>query len=157
MSLWSLTIALACGPPRDPEATSGLALLRGLRVGVVLDAPWACLVGERRELAGAEVELVRDFARAHGAGLIFEIGGEARLLAALRRFELDLVVGGLVHEDLHAEAVDLTRPHYRDGDGDHVLAVPPGEEAWATRVEAFAAARDVAAARLRGVVDCGEP
>ncbi|MDC0717857.1 hypothetical protein [Nannocystis bainbridge] len=149
----ALALACACGLPRDPERTAERVAAHGLRVGVVLEAPWACRLGVD-SLAGAEVELVRRFARMRGLDITFTRGGETRLLAALRRFELDLVIGGLLADSPYAATVGFTRGYHEADDGDHVLAVPPGENAWTMQLEAFLAGADVDAALARGRADC---
>jgi len=145
---------VACGLPRDPERTADRVDAQGLRVGVVLAAPWAC-ERDGRPLAGTEVALVRQLAAGRGADVSFETGGETRLLAALRRFEFDLVIGGLVDPSPYADIVGFTRPYHRDADGEHVFAVPPGENAWTMQVEAFLAGVDVDGAVARGAAECG--
>lgn len=149
-------LGIACGLPRDPENTAARVAAGGARVGVVLQAPWAC---ERDDLllAGAEVALLRQFARARGIDMSFETGGETRLLAALQRFELDLVIGGLVEDNPWDDRVGFTRPYHEDGAGEHVLAVPPGENAWTMQLEAFLAEADLAGALARGAAECGDP
>ncbi|MBZ5708437.1 transporter substrate-binding domain-containing protein [Nannocystis pusilla] len=148
-------LGVACGLPRDPQGTAAHVAADGARVGVVLQAPWACERDGR--LAGAEVALLRRFARARGIDMSFETGGETRLLAALQRFELDLVIGGLVEDNPWSDRVGFTRPYHEDGAGEHVLAVPPGENAWTMQLEAFLAGADLAGALARGAAECGDP
>jgi ABC-type amino acid transport substrate-binding protein len=151
----ALVLCVACGLPRDPESTAARVAAEGARVGVVLQAPWAC---ERDGLlAGVEIALLRRFARARGIDMSFETGGETRLLAALQRFELDLVIGGLVEDNPWDGRVGFTRPYHEDVAGEHVLAVPPGENAWTMQLEAFLAEADLAGALARGVAECGDP
>lgn len=145
----------ACDLPRDPEGTAERVALRGIRVGVIHEPPWACR-RDGRSLAGAEVDLVREFARARGLDLTFTLGGETRLLAALQRFEYDLVIGGLVEDSPYADDVGFTRTYHRAVDGEHVFAVPPGENAWTMQLEAFLGGADIDAALARGRADCGD-
>ncbi|WAS94880.1 transporter substrate-binding domain-containing protein [Nannocystis punicea] len=147
-------LACSCGLPRDPELTGERVGLHGVRVGVVLEPPWACQRPDR-PLAGAEVDLVREFARARGLDLTFTIGGETRLLAALRRFEFDLVIGGLVADSPYDD-VGFTRAYHRTIDGEHVFAVPPGENAWTMQLEAYLAGADIDVALARGRKECGD-
>jgi polar amino acid transport system substrate-binding protein len=148
-------LACACDLPRDPEGTAERVVRHGLRVGVVHEPPWACR-RDGRPLAGAEVDLVREFARARGLDLSFTLGGETRLLAALQRFEYDLVIGGLVADSPYAADVGFTRPYHDAVDGEHVFALPPGENAWTMQVEAFLGGADIDAALARGRADCGD-
>ncbi|PCC71851.1 extracellular solute-binding protein, family 3 [Nannocystis exedens] len=147
-------LACACDLPRDPQRTAERVALYGVRVGVVLEPPWACQRDGR--LAGAEVDLVREFARARGLEVTFTLGGETRLLAALRRFEFDLVIGGLVADSPYADDIGLTRAYHHAVDGEHVLAVPPGENAWTMQLEAYLGRADIDAALARGRADCGD-
>lgn len=149
----AIACLVACGLPRDPQGTAERVAALGLRVGVVLDSPWAC-TSARSALAGADVALIRDLARAQELDVTFTTGGETRLLAALRRFELDLVVGGLVADSPWADEVGFTRDYHQDPDGEHVWAVPPGESAWLMQVERFLGGADVAGALARGRAEC---
>lgn len=141
MRLPALLLALlatsSCGLPRDPEGT--LERVRGgvLRVGAVADPPW---VGRDTDhLRGVEVALARALAADLGAELRWNHGGETRLMAALQNFELDLVIGGITEDSPYADEVGFTRPYYQG----HVLAGPPGENAWLMTLEAFLRAHEL--------------
>jgi hypothetical protein len=129
-----VALLAACGLPRDPEGT--LDHVRGgvLRVGMVEDPPWASRDAQGQP-RGVEVELTTALAETVDAEIRWNHGGETRLMAALERFELDLVIGGLDLDSAYAERVGFTAPYY-GGDGhEHVLAVPPGENAWLMTVD----------------------
>jgi hypothetical protein len=103
---------------------------------MVDDPPWASrdAHGQPR---GIEVELTTALAQAMGAEIRWNRGGETRLMAALERFELDLVIGGIDSESAYKEKVGFTHAYY-SGDGhEHVLAAPPGENAWLMTVDRF--------------------
>lgn len=137
----ALCAALACGLPRDPEGT--LERVRGgtLRVGVVHSPPWVTIEHRDADPAGREVELARGLADALGARLEFTVGGETALIDRLREFELDLVLAGLDDDSPFGDEVGFIRPYVTAGDRDHVVAGPPGENAWLRVVEAHFHAR----------------
>lgn len=112
----------ACDVPRDPEGT--LDRVRGgtLRVGITEAPPWVTRHGE--SVGGTEADLIRRFARSVGADLEWSWGPVADHMEALKRYELDLVAGGLTRDTPWTAHVGLTAPF---ADGRHVMAVPPGE------------------------------
>ena len=114
LTILALCASIAgCGSlPRDPEGT--LQRVRGgrLRVGLVEHPPW--VVRTSGEPAGAEVELVRQFAEQIGATPEWFWGGEQQHMEALKRFELDLVIGGLTNDTPWSKEVGLTSPYFED-------------------------------------------
>ncbi len=125
-----------CGLPKDPESTGEHVRDGVLRVGLVDEPPWAAQ-GPDGAPRGVEVELVRALAQDLHAELRWNYGGETRLMAELQRFELDLVIGGIVEDSPYSEEVGFTRPYYRGDGRDHVLAAPPGENNWVMTLEQF--------------------
>jgi polar amino acid transport system substrate-binding protein len=116
----SLLLALALGLcvaacsdlPRDPQQTLRRAQANGrLRVGLVEHPPWV-VRGGGGEPAGAEVELVREFARELGATPEWRWGGEQEQMEALEQYQLDAVVGGLTSETAWSKYVGLTSPYF---------------------------------------------
>jgi ABC-type amino acid transport substrate-binding protein len=105
-------IAASCSDlPRDAHET--LRRVQGggrLRVGLVEHPPW--VVRTEGEPAGAEVELVREFARELGAVPEWHWGGEQQHMEALEEYQLDLVVGGITKETPWSKYVGLTSPYF---------------------------------------------
>ncbi len=127
----------ACDLPRDPEHT--LERVRGgvLRVGAVHETPWVRM-RPAGPPEGVEAALVEALATSLDAEIRWTYGGETRLMAALQRFELDLVIGGLEADSPYAGTVGFTRPYFVGADEHaHVLAAPPGENAWICLLEDF--------------------
>jgi hypothetical protein len=88
--------------------------------------------------AGSEPQLVAELARQLNARVTFVSGSETRLLESLHRRELDLVAGGFTDDSPWKGQVAFTKPYRKDPDGKgHVLALPPGENAWLVRVEKY--------------------
>jgi polar amino acid transport system substrate-binding protein len=143
----------ACGLPHDADGT--LDRVRGgtLRVGVLRSAPW--VTDSLGTLGGVEVRLVNDLARTLGARVTWIRQPEGQLMEALHARELDLVIGGLTAAEPWAKQVAFTHPYHVDTVGvgvvqgtvtrtvvrKHVLAAPPGENAWLVHVERFLRAR----------------
>lgn len=83
-----------------------------MRVGLIARNPWVLPSGGSPE--GVEVELVRELAEEVGAEVTWLTSSEADVLDALKRHELDLVVGGLTSGNPWATHVAFTRPFYRE-------------------------------------------
>jgi ABC-type amino acid transport substrate-binding protein len=119
--------------PRDPEETlEKVQKYHRLRVGLSEHPPW--VIRTFGEPQGAEVELVRRFAASLGAMPEWHWSTENQQMRALKNFDLDIVVCGLDSDTPWAKQVGLTRPYFRKK---HVMAGPPGENAFLVRLEAF--------------------
>ena len=122
-----------------------------MRVGLVGRPPW--VVRTSGEPAGAEVELVRQFARELGATPEWFWGGEQQHMEALERFELDLVVGGLTDKTPWSKSVGLTSPYFED----RILvgvpsSLPPPRDIEGVRVAAKQGEAVAAYLKKRGAV-----
>lgn len=105
--------AVSCNNlPRDPQKTSERVQGGRLRVGLVEHPPFVIrTVGEP---AGAEVELIRRFAREMNSEPEWHWGGEQKHLEALERFELDLVIGGFNDSTPWRNRIGLTSPYFKN-------------------------------------------
>ena len=123
---WLLCLALAgagCQYPRDPDGTLNRASDGGvLRVGVTEADPWVLLEGDR-PTGGAEVELIRRFARDIGARIEWVQGSEEQLVEAAKEGQVDVVIGGLTAKSRWKKDVALTRPYV---DSRTVIGISPG-------------------------------
>ena len=130
-----LALAIAgCGLPRDADGT--LERVRGgvLRVGVVENRPWTVDRGDT--FGGVEGQLVEGIAASVGARVDWVRMPEFELIDALRRRQVDLVIAGFHDKLPWAKEIAFTRPYFTGTDGKaHVLAAPPGENAWLLHVE----------------------
>lgn len=128
-------VAVACSLPRDPDGT--LERVRGgvVRVGVANNPPWVTITPNGAE--GVEPTLVRQIADSLGARVEWIPGGESELLADLEERKLDLVLAGLTEDVPWKSKVAFTKPFYDDPETKkkHVMAAPPGENAWLVFVE----------------------
>lgn len=104
-----------------------------LRVGAVASPPY--LVPSENGARGPEAELVRAFARGIDAEIEWRWGSVDAHMRSLERFEVDLVVAGLTTVSPWKKKVGFTRPWRVEGDRKHVLAVPPGENAFLVALE----------------------
>jgi polar amino acid transport system substrate-binding protein len=110
--------AISCGNscsnlPRDQQGTlERVKNNKIIRVGLVENPPWVIRTGG--EPAGAEVELVRRFAREIGVQPEWFWGGEQRQLEALENFELDLVVGGFNDSTPWTKRVGFTSQYFKN-------------------------------------------
>jgi ABC-type amino acid transport substrate-binding protein len=146
-------VLVACGLPRDASGTMDRVRHGTMRVGVSPSPPW--VTDSAGTLGGVEVRLVEDLARTLDARVLWVRRSEGELLPALRERELDLVIGGLTASEPWRQEVAFTHPYYVDTVGvalvpgtvtrtvvrQHVLAAPPGENAWLVHVERFLRAR----------------
>jgi polar amino acid transport system substrate-binding protein len=154
----TLSLATACGLPRDPEGT--LDRVRGgtIRVGFVVDTPWVTAAGDGAD--GIEGAIAAELARGLGARIAWSHGAETPLLEALHGGDLDLVIAGLTKDSPWASRVSLTRPYFVDTiivrgertEVPHVVAVPPGENAWQVHVERVLESRKRELASMRHAV-----
>lgn len=127
------TLAASCSNlPRDPKETLRHVQDGGrLRVGLVEHPPW--VVRGSGEPAGAEVELVRRFAKELGATPEWHWGGEQEQMEALERYELDLLIGGFTSKTPWSKYVGLTSPYIEK----QVMATPPGENGFIKHLDEF--------------------
>jgi polar amino acid transport system substrate-binding protein len=144
--LLALTLA-SCRYPQDVEGT--LKRVEGgvLLVGAVENPPWVIRRGEAVAGTGLEAELVAGLAEELGAELRWHWGTPEELLPALEKFQLDIVIGGLAKGPRIGHGVALTKPYIKRHETvglrgetklrEHVLALPPGENAWMMTVEHY--------------------
>jgi polar amino acid transport system substrate-binding protein len=125
--------AAGCGLPHDAEGTLDRVNGGSMRVGGVVNPPW--LDDSGGSLHGIEASLVQSIADDVGARVFWVHAPEATLMESLHRRELDLVVGGLTADLPWVTKVAFTRPFATVDGRRHVLAAPPGENAWLVRVE----------------------
>jgi polar amino acid transport system substrate-binding protein len=118
-----------CGIPRDAAGT--LQSLRGgvVRVGIAANSPW--VIDRGRTVDGVEGRLAAAIASSVGATIEWVRLPESELVRALHDREIHLGIGGFDAASPWAEEVAFTRPYLKSPDGKaHVLAAPPGENAW---------------------------
>jgi ABC-type amino acid transport substrate-binding protein len=135
---WLLFLSMpgthACGLPHDSEHTLERVQGHEIRIGAAERSPWVRFDDDT--IGGIEPALAKELARSLGARPVFRRGSEGELLEALRHYELDVVVAGLRDDTPWKGRVALTTPYYADS-VKHVLATPPGENAWLVHVERF--------------------
>ena len=114
-------IAGGCQFPRDAGDT--LNNVRGgtLHVGITEHEPWVSMTGS--EPTGVEVGLIREFAAQLRAEVDYTQGNEEELVEALRRRDLDVVIGGITDRTRWKKEVGMTKPYLTT----HlVVGMPPG-------------------------------
>lgn len=122
----SALLVYACQYPRDPDGTLNRIEDGGvMRVGVSESDPWVLLEGDEPS-GGAEIELVRRFARDLGARIEWVQGSEEQLVEAIKEGQADLLIAGLSAKSRWKKDVALTRPYVETRT---VVAVPPGGSA----------------------------
>jgi polar amino acid transport system substrate-binding protein len=148
-SLLAVGLLTGCGTsiPADPEGTLDRVRDGQLRVGVSTNAPWT-ETRDGAEPAGIEPDLVRRFAATLNARIEWAEGGEQKLVDELERGNLDIVLGGLTKDTPWSEKVAVTAPYAEvtDRHGEtqkHVMAAPPGENAFLLELEDFLARQEV--------------
>ena len=109
--LVSLTVlTVGCQYPRDPDGTLNRVEGGVMRVGVTHADPWVLIDGEQPS-GGAEVELVRRFARDLGARIVWVHGSEEELVHAAKEGQVDLLIAGLTTKSRWKKDVAFTRPY----------------------------------------------
>ncbi|MCE6998455.1 transporter substrate-binding domain-containing protein [Saccharothrix sp. S26] len=159
VALVALTAA-GCQWPRDADGTLDRVRDGTVLVGVAHNPPWTIVDDAGQAPDGVEPVLAQRLADSLGARVRWVPGGEAELMTALSERRLDLVVAGLDAESPWAQDVALTTDYFTADEVvavpggepvdtgshlsglDHVMAVPPGENAWQTTVERFLLALD---------------
>jgi len=145
LSLILILSTTACNIPRDADGTLDRVQGGEVRVGLAHNPPWVDALDSQ---AGIEPGLVAELARQLHAKVSFVKGSETKLLESLHRRELDIVVGGFTDDSPWKSEVAFTNPYHEDAEGKkHVLALPPGENAWLGRVEQYLHEKDSAQAR----------
>ena len=115
---------VGCQFPKDPEGTLNKVRDRGtMKVGVTHADPFVNLDGP--EPTGAEVELIKEFARHLGVEIEWVEASESQLAELLAGTEIDVMLAGLDRHSPLQQEVALTRPY---ANVEIVLAVPPDEE-----------------------------
>lgn len=127
-------VAAGCGLPRDAAGTRDRITRGTMRVGLIEAPPWT--IEQDGRVGGVEGELVAGLAASLGASIEWIREPAPKLLTALHDRQLDLVIGGLTAKLPWKQEVAFTRPYYRNGE-DHVLAAPPGENAWLVTIERY--------------------
>jgi polar amino acid transport system substrate-binding protein len=131
----------ACGLPRDADGTLARVQNGVLRLGVADDSPWVVVEGQ--SVSGYEPALVSQLAGEMHARIETTRGAEAELFEKLHQRDLDMVIGGFTSDSPWKTQIAFTRAYHKDQKGkDHVLALPPGENAWLVRVEQFLQANE---------------
>jgi ABC-type amino acid transport substrate-binding protein len=135
-SLLAFFLVAACGLPKDADGALDKIRNGTLRVGIAQNPPWVVVTGA--EVSGIEPQLVADLARQLNSRVKNVYGSETLLLEGLHRRELDVVIGGFTADSPWKRDVALTKPYHEDRNKrQHVLALPPGENAWLMQVEKF--------------------
>jgi len=123
-----------CGLPRDPARTSEFVRGAAMRVGIIHNPPWVIDYGDRVD--GVEARLVASIAAAAGTRIEWVRQPEFELMDLLLKREIQLAIGGFEATLPWAKEIAFTRPYLKTPDGvGHVIAAPPGENAWLVAVE----------------------
>jgi polar amino acid transport system substrate-binding protein len=121
--------------PRDPEKTLTRVNQGKLRVGYTENPPW--VVKTAGEPAGIEPTLLKAFAKTQQARIEWVADTEQDLMEQLKKRELHLVVGGLVHNSPWGHQVSFTRPYLKQDQKKHVMGIIKGENAFVLELEKF--------------------
>lgn len=99
-----------CRYPQDIENT--LEDVRGgvLDVGLTENSPWVIRTDPP---SGVEVAIVREIASGLDAEVRWHWASESELVSALKQFQLDLVIGGLINNKHLNKQVALTKPYFK--------------------------------------------
>jgi polar amino acid transport system substrate-binding protein len=121
--------------PKDPDNTLEKIRNGKLRVGYSENPPW--VVKTAGAPTGIEPKLITAFAKTQQARIEWVHDSEQDLIALLKKKELHLVVGGLLHTSPWSQQVSLTRPYLKKEKNKLVMAVQKGENAFTLELEKF--------------------
>lgn len=121
--------------PQDPEHTLEKVTNDTLVVGYAENPPW--VVKTAGGPAGIEPELLKGFAQTLNAEIRWKEGTEQNLLESLEKKEVHVVVSGMTSDTPWKNRVALTRPFYKQGGKQHVMALITGENAFLTNLEKY--------------------
>jgi len=156
--LTCVLVAAGCDVPKDPGGTLRRVAGASVRVGVSDNPPWIIYGGDG--VRGVEAGLVAEMAGELGSRIEWVPGAESVVLEKLERREVDLVAAGICDDTPWKDDVALTRPYFvQSGRAcrNHVLAAPPGENAWLLRLDAMLAAREADVSHLVADATGSEP
>lgn len=126
--------------PADPDGTLERVTDGTLRVGASQNSPWV-EIPDDKEPQGKEPDLIRNFATGLGAEVKWSESGEEQLFEALKRGDLDMVIGGFTDQTPWTEYGAVTRPYTEEQQDDttkkHVMVVRMGENAFQVELEKF--------------------
>lgn len=141
--LTALAILTACGVsvPTDPDGSLERIRHAELRVGVSQNEPWVQL-HEDGVPTGTEVDLINKFAKSLDSDVTWIPGSEAALMESMNQGEIDLIATGMTSKTPWIDKAAITRPYreWTNARGEkekHVMAVPMGENALLSELEAF--------------------
>jgi hypothetical protein len=124
----------ACDFPYDAEGSlDRVRETRVLRVGISEHAPWVTISGD--QVGGIEPRLASAWADQLGARVEWSRASETELAQDLADRRIDLMIGGLKTGTPWESEAAVTQPY----SGDHVMLVPPGENALLLSLDRFLA------------------
>jgi ABC-type amino acid transport substrate-binding protein len=145
-AVWIIPMALfltACDLPRDARGTLRRVSNGQMKVGVVNAPPW--VIDSSDGAHGTEGDLIRQLAAELNAEIVWVRQPESALMEAAHDGRVDLVIAGLKDDLPWRTEVAFSRPYLTEKiDGRtvrHVVAAPPGENAWLVRIDRVLYAR----------------
>ncbi len=125
-----------CGPyPKDARGTLQKVKNDTLKVGLAVGQDRAFI--RNGEPAGKEVELAKAFAQELNTEIEWIVGDESELVPQVEKAEIHLLIGGFTQKSPWKKHLGFTKPYATVGNKKHVLAIPPGENAFLMRLEQF--------------------
>lgn len=122
VSLLLTFVTMGCDHfPADPKHSFKEAQTAGLKVGLVVNAPY--VVRDGSGYSGTEVQLIETFARRYGLDTEFISATESELIKQLEKYELHIVAGGFEKSTIWMSKAGLSTTY----DKKHVFLVPKGE------------------------------
>lgn len=107
---FSLTLS-ACQWPKDPDDTFKKIIRNGqLRVAVIQSPPWVNYQGSI--VSGIEVEIISQFAASIKVYPVWKPLSEQMAVIALKKHQVDLIIGGLTDQDPWQKYFTMTRPYF---------------------------------------------
>jgi polar amino acid transport system substrate-binding protein len=132
-----LFLLTACDDlPKDPDRSlARIQTEKLMKVGILKNKPWASY--EKSQAEGIEVALVKEFSKTLNAEPHWQTISYDEAMKALKKGDLDIVIGGLCADTEGKNKIGLTRAYFKEDECDHVMAVRNGENRLLVTLERF--------------------
>jgi len=130
--IFIFSVISSCNIPKDPENSWEKIQRDGLKVGVVINSPYA--FQKESLFTGSEVKLLKKFAKENNLKIKFITENETYLVRKLENYEIDILIGGFTKKTIWTKKVGKSTPYDEEA---HVFLIPKGENKLLHVIESF--------------------